>query len=98
MNNKYILFLIFLTANFGALGIGTILMNEGPTSNWYTSLNQAPWTPSGWVFGAAWTTIMLLLDRKSTRLNSSHITNSYAVFCLKKKKRQLLHYDVYKTH
>jgi len=25
------------------------------------------------------------LDRKSTRLNSSHITISYAVFCLKKK-------------
>src|SRR5437773_7723821 len=25
------------------------------------------------------------VDRKSTRLNSSHITNSYAVFCLKKK-------------
>src|SRR5437667_9176525 len=27
-------------------------------------------------------------DRKSTRLNSSHITISYAVFCLKKKKRR----------
>src|SRR5207248_11652652 len=27
------------------------------------------------------------LDRKSTRLNSSHSTISYAVFCLKKKKR-----------
>src|SRR5437773_6063275 len=27
-----------------------------------------------------------LRDRKSTRLNSSHITISYAVFCLKKKK------------
>src|SRR5437773_8199256 len=26
-------------------------------------------------------------DRKSTRLNSSHITTSYAVFCLKKKSR-----------
>src|SRR5215468_11352833 len=26
-------------------------------------------------------------DRKSTRLNSSHITISYAVFCLKKKKK-----------
>src|SRR5437762_14154399 len=26
-------------------------------------------------------------DRKSTRLNSSHRCNSYAVFCLKKKKR-----------
>src|SRR5437773_6681472 len=29
---------------------------------------------------------LLGLDRKSTRLNSSHITISYAVFCLKKKK------------
>src|SRR5471032_3563845 len=28
-------------------------------------------------------------DRKSTRLNSSHITISYAVFCLKKKKNHL---------
>src|SRR5437773_9770540 len=28
-----------------------------------------------------------LEDRKSTRLNSSHITISYAVFCLKKKKK-----------
>src|SRR5690625_6580073 len=26
-----------------------------------------------------------LLDRKSTRLNSSHVANSYAAFCLKKK-------------
>src|SRR3712207_9097666 len=29
-----------------------------------------------------------LLDRKSTRLNSSHANISYAVFCLKKKKPQ----------
>src|SRR5437773_9284815 len=28
-------------------------------------------------------------DRKSTRLNSSHITISYAVFCLKKKKKHI---------
>src|SRR5207248_7611428 len=28
-----------------------------------------------------------LIDRKSTRLNSSHRTISYAVFCLKKKKK-----------
>src|SRR5437773_5622117 len=27
------------------------------------------------------------VDRKSTRLNSSHITISYAVFCLKKKRK-----------
>src|SRR5699024_12671661 len=29
----------------------------------------------------------LQLDRKSTRLNSSHVSISYAVFCLKKKKK-----------
>src|SRR5690625_6264459 len=28
-----------------------------------------------------------VLDRKSTRLNSSHVAISYAVFCLKKKKK-----------
>src|SRR2546430_4813525 len=31
--------------------------------------------------------IYVLTDRKSTRLNSSHSQISYAVFCLKKKKR-----------
>src|SRR5690349_24197391 len=30
----------------------------------------------------------LLEDRKSTRLNSSHVEISYAVFCLKKKKKK----------
>src|SRR5438132_5916300 len=30
--------------------------------------------------------VLLVLDRKSTRLNSSHTVISYAVFCLKKKK------------
>src|SRR5439155_19547157 len=29
-------------------------------------------------------------DRKSTRLNSSHVAISYAVFCLKKKKKKIL--------
>src|SRR3712207_7972926 len=33
---------------------------------------------------------MVILDRKSTRLNSSHANISYAVFCLKKKKHQIL--------
>src|SRR5690606_41053272 len=31
--------------------------------------------------------IALRIDRKSTRLNSSHVKISYAVFCLKKKKK-----------
>src|SRR5207249_9323181 len=32
--------------------------------------------------------LMILRDRKSTRLNSSHVSISYAVFCLKKKKKK----------
>src|SRR5438270_7581400 len=31
--------------------------------------------------------VVVMLDRKSTRLNSSHSQISYAVFCLKKKKQ-----------
>src|SRR5690349_24175412 len=32
----------------------------------------------------------VLADRKSTRLNSSHVEISYAVFCLKKKKKNII--------
>src|SRR5438309_5420738 len=44
----------------------------------------------GFVFRCAGLLVVLtsfLLDRKSTRLNSSHSSISYAVFCLKKKKK-----------
>src|SRR2546426_1942391 len=34
-----------------------------------------------------WNCRVTRLDRKSTRLNSSHLVISYAVFCLKKKKK-----------
>src|SRR5690606_7116300 len=34
--------------------------------------------------------LQLNTDRKSTRLNSSHVKISYAVFCLKKKKKQII--------
>lgn len=52
-------FVLFLVINFGGLGIGSWLMDNGPQSEWYTNLNQAPWTPPGWVFGVAWTAIMI---------------------------------------
>ncbi len=51
--------ILFLILNFVALAIGGLFTGTGVTSEWYTSLNQAPWTPPGWVFGAAWTTIMI---------------------------------------
>ncbi|NJX15489.1 tryptophan-rich sensory protein [Tamlana crocina] len=51
--------IIFLIINFGALALSSWLMDNGPQTGWYQNLNKAPWTPPGWVFGAAWTTIML---------------------------------------
>lgn len=51
--------LLFLIINFGGLAFGSWLMSNGPLEAWYTNLNQAPWTPPGWVFGVAWSLIML---------------------------------------
>src|SRR3989454_8506562 len=45
-----------------------------------------------WVW-LAMTLIGMMKDRKSTRLNSSHLVISYAVFCLKKKKKK----NIYKV-
>ncbi len=56
-NIKYLI--LFSVINFGGLGFGSWLMNNGPMTEWYLTLNKAPWTPPGWVFGAAWTTIMI---------------------------------------
>lgn len=67
--NKYIRFLLFLVVNFLALGIGVLLMENGPRTDWYLSLNKAPWTPPGWVFGTAWFTIMLLFAVYMTKLS-----------------------------
>lgn len=51
--------ILFLVINFAALAIGVIFTGKGVPSEWYASLSKAPWTPPGWVFGAAWTTIMI---------------------------------------
>ena len=61
-------YLLFIFINFSALGIGIWLMNDGPKTEWYTNLNQAPWTPPGWVFGVAWSSIMLLFSVYMTYL------------------------------
>src|SRR5699024_11731526 len=41
--------------------------------------------PGGVVLGDVQAGKAVVVDRKSTRLNSSHVSSSYAVFCLKKK-------------
>ena len=51
--------LLFLLFNFSALAIGSLFTGDGVASDWYYSLNKAPWTPPGLIFGLAWTTIMI---------------------------------------
>src|SRR3712207_8331865 len=47
---------------------------------------QELWLDTALHYSRRSVTILLDLDRKSTRLNSSHANISYAVFCLNKKK------------
>tara|TARA_B100001250_G_C19625336_1_gene711272 strand:+ start:430 stop:918 length:489 start_codon:yes stop_codon:yes gene_type:complete len=51
--------ILFLFLNFFGLYLGVFFTGEGVTSDWYQTLNKAPWTPPGWVFGFAWTSIMI---------------------------------------
>ena len=67
---QLLLFLIFSVINFGGLAFGSWLMDNGPLSDWYTNLNKAPWTPPGWVFGVAWTLIMLCFSIYLSKLFS----------------------------
>src|SRR3712207_7169627 len=48
--------------------------------------------PSSTTYGSATACCATIPDRKSTRLNSSHANISYAVFCLKKKKKHCTTY------
>lgn len=50
---------IFLLLNFGALALGGLFTSQGVASSWYQEMNKAPWTPPGWLFGFAWTLIMV---------------------------------------
>src|SRR5258708_13635567 len=75
----------------------------------YLTLSFAP---SFWSFAFAYAAVVTYMlrwmyiehvagatDRKSTRLNSSHQIISYAVFCLKKKKKHIVqHFLILKLH
>src|SRR5256885_9222262 len=54
------------------------------------SLSRSSWVFSTHPFSQGGFTWCVYPDRKSTRLNSSHLVISYAVFCLKKKKTKLV--------
>lgn len=50
---------LFLILNFTALTLGGLSTSKAVMSDWYLNLDKAPWTPPGWFFGFAWTTIMI---------------------------------------
>ena len=84
MKRKLSLLLIFGVLNFAALFVGGLFTADGVVSDWYTTLNKAPWTPPGWVFGAAWFTIMVLFSFFMTDLyqeaqNKKMIAGLYAL-------------------
>jgi tryptophan-rich sensory protein len=83
MKNKIALFVLFLIINFGSLALGSWLMNNGPQEQWYLNLNKAPWTPPGWVFGAAWTSIMICFSIYLSELFKHYYTKQVLwLFCI----------------
>src|SRR5262245_63930270 len=74
MQDRPVLFLLLfekLTDFLGSFLLGHAFDSKHRESPIHSAKNNSTYTPS--------------LDRKSTRLNSSHLGISYAVFCLKKK-------------
>src|SRR5690625_7116480 len=66
-------------------GLGFAL---GPLMTTFLAVNEAlPFLLSAVFSMVVWASMFFVRDRKSTRLNSSHVAISYAVFCLKKKNR-----------
>ena len=78
--------IIFIVLNFGALALGSYLMGGSPAENtWYIELKRAPWTPPGYFFGLAWTTIMILFTVflvKNFNWNKSFIALLFAHYIL----------------
>src|SRR3989442_7013117 len=91
MHYRVLLLFFFFFNDTATTEIYTLSLHDAlPISGGLGTLSEifdgdAPFTPRGCI-AQAWTVAEGSIDRKSTRLNSSHVRISYAVFCLKKKK------------
>src|SRR2546426_8612704 len=70
---------LFRSISTGVAGVGYFASAGSPVFTYTNTFASVP-------LALTWT-MSSRGDRKSTRLNSSHLVISYAVFCLKKKKR-----------
>src|SRR5688572_31787102 len=76
---------------FSFLTYAVAIPSAVKTFNWTATLYKgAIWLKAPMIWALAFLGLFLV-DRKSTRLNSSHSQISYAVFCLKKKKKKYKH-------
>src|SRR5256885_10163396 len=66
----------------------TIVMSAMPSRIWPTTIRTTYFASLGVALPRRSDRRRIFRDRKSTRLNSSHLVISYAVFCLKKKKHE----------
>lgn len=75
--------IFFLVLNFGALVIGRYFTEAGVSSEWYSNLDKAPWTPPGWMFGVAWSAIMICfaiyMAYGTKQINSRGLLSTFAV-------------------
>jgi benzodiazapine receptor len=72
--------ILFLVLNFMALAIGGLFTGKGVASDWYQNLNQAPWTPPGWLFGFMWTLIMICFAIYMAHLMTSTTDRKKIIF------------------
>src|SRR5437660_11741767 len=95
LSTAYRLFLSFFFFFFNSAAtteIYTLSLHDAlPISSYPRDLHHLAYTS---VFGG-YSFERFGRDRKSTRLNSSHVAISYAVFCLKKKKRIFTDLNIY---
>src|SRR5690625_7016365 len=92
---SYCLSSFFVTASTAAI-LSTLSLHDAlpiyiDRDEWpgrlFPKVKQLPQNPVLLLYGAQLAQLILQKeDRKSTRLNSSHVAISYAVFCLKKKR------------
>lgn len=78
-NNSIYTFILFFILNFGALALGGLFTGSGVSSDWYANISKAPWTPPGWVFGAAWTLIMICFSFYMTQIFVQSENKSFVI-------------------